>query len=88
MVFPYLTFSNQEIDNLATSIKNVNSILKAHPVFDQMRQGCSQHLKETPGLAFSSSFSPFLPPGSRPGAGAALRVPGRGGSSSLDSKQG
>lgn len=73
-MFPYFTFSNQEIDNLAIYMKNPNSIRKAHPLFSQMRQGCSQHLKETHGLMFL-----FLPPlGEQArslvtGAGAALK---------------
>lgn len=38
-------------------MKNPNSIQKACPLFNQMRRGCSQRLKETRGLALFSSLS-------------------------------
>lgn len=33
-------------------MKNSHSILKVHPLFNQTRQGCSEHPKETHGLMF------------------------------------
>lgn len=60
MLFPYFTFSNQEIDNLAPNMKNLNSILKAPPV-NQKRQGCRQPERDAwPG--FLLVLLPSLPP--------------------------
>ena len=58
-------------DNLVTYRKNPNSVLNAHPVFNQMGQGYSQHLREDSWPAFSLSFFPFLPQERRLGARAA-----------------
>ena len=71
MAFPYVTLSSQDIDNLVTYRKNPNSVRNAHPVFNQVGQGCSQHLREDAWPAFSSSFFPFLPQERRLGARAA-----------------
>lgn len=55
-------------NNLAISMKNLNSILKAHPVFNH-EAGYAPHLRETHGLAlFSLMFFPFLPQESGPEA--------------------
>ena len=61
MASPYITFSSQDIANLVTYRKNPNSVLNAHRVFNQMGQGCSQHLREDSWPAFSSSLFPFFP---------------------------
>lgn len=71
MAFPYVTFSSQDIDNLVTYRKIQISVQNAHPVFNQVGQGCCQHLREDAWPAFSSSFFPFLPQERRLGARAA-----------------
>lgn len=40
-------------------MKNPNSIQKARPLFNQMRRGCSQRLKETRWPGFILMFLPF-----------------------------
>ena len=86
MVFPYFTFSNQEIDNLVTYMKNPNSILNAHPVFNQMRQGYNER---DSWPSFLLIFLSFPPPGEQAGGRSSTeRLPGWGGSSALDSRQG
>ena len=72
MASPYITFSSQDIANLVTYRKNPNSVLNAHRVFNQMGQGCSQHLREDSWPALSSSLFPFFPQERRLGARAAL----------------
>ena len=37
-LFPHFIFSNQEIDHLAMYKESPNSTVKAHPLFNQMRQ--------------------------------------------------
>lgn len=63
-------------NNLAISMKNLNSILKAHPVFNH-EAGYAPHLRETHGLALAYVFS--FPPSAKwarsllTGARAALK---------------